>query len=40
MHRGDLKPGTLGGILKQAAMTHDDLRALLSTRATTGSTWS
>jgi len=29
MHRGDLKPGTLNGILKQASMTADELRALL-----------
>jgi predicted RNA binding protein YcfA (HicA-like mRNA interferase family) len=29
MHRGDLKPGTLNGILKQAGMTADDLRELL-----------
>lgn len=29
MHRGDLKPGTLNSILKQADMTADELRALL-----------
>ncbi len=29
MHRGDLKPGTIAGILKPAGLTADELRELL-----------
>jgi predicted RNA binding protein YcfA (HicA-like mRNA interferase family) len=29
MHRGDLKPGTLHDVLREAGMTEDDLRRLL-----------
>ncbi len=29
VHRGDLKPGTLASILKQATLTVDELRRLL-----------
>lgn len=29
MHRGDLKPGTLREILREAGLTEDDVRRLL-----------
>jgi len=29
MHRGDLKPGTRHGVLRETGMTEDDLRRLL-----------
>jgi predicted RNA binding protein YcfA (HicA-like mRNA interferase family) len=29
MHGGDIKPGTLGGILRQAGLSPDQFRALL-----------
>jgi predicted RNA binding protein YcfA (HicA-like mRNA interferase family) len=29
MHRGDLKPGTLHDVLREASLTEEDLRRLL-----------